>query len=108
MLVDGTKLKTMIEEYCVDKRPKSVDILKMIDECKISNEPILKAKEFECSDFNDDSKVADVVKLRLAEDIFTTMMENMESVRIKDFLQHIIHLYDMSEYDILQDKRLLI
>lgn len=107
LLVDGTKLKVMVEEFCIDKRPKSIDILNMIDDCKILNEPILQPKEFECKDHSDNSKVCDVVKLSLAEDIFTTMLENMESISIKDFIQHIMYLYGFTEYDILQDKRLL-
>lgn len=107
MLVDGTKLKAMVEEFCIDKRPKSIDILNMIDDCKISNEPILRPQAFECKDYDDNAKVSDAVKLRLAEDIFTTMLENMESISIKDFIQHIMYLYDLTEYDILKDKRLL-
>lgn len=107
MLVDGTKLKAMVEEFCIDKRPKSIDILNMIDDCKISNEPILQPKKFECKDYDDNAKVSDAVKLSLAEDIFTTMLENMESISIKDFIQHIMYLYDLTEYDILKDKRLL-
>ena len=106
MLVDGKKLIQMVDEFYIEKRPKSKDIMDMIKECRVSKEPLLVPKEYQ-PNYNSDTNVSDAIKLDLAEELFTKMLEEMETISIKDFLQHIMYLYDMSEYDILKDKRLI-
>ena len=86
--------------------PKSKDIIDMIKECRVSKEPLLAPKEYK-PNYDSDKNVSDAIKLDLAEELFTKMMEEMETISIKNFLQHTMYLYDMSEYDILKDKRLI-
>ena len=106
MLVDGTKLIQMVNEFCIDKRPNSKDIIDMVLDCKIIEEPLLVPTEYE-PDYGNDTNVSDAIKMDLAQELFVKMMEEMETISIKDFLQHLMYLYDMSEYDILKDKRLI-
>lgn len=106
MLVDETKLMQMVDEFCIEKRPKSKDIFDMIAKCRVSKEPLLVPKEYK-PNYGNDRNVSDAIKLDLAVELFVKMMEEMETISIKDFLLHIMYLYGMSEYDILKDKRLI-
>ena len=104
MLVDGAKLIQMVDEFCTEKRPNSKDIRDMVLDCRTVKEPLLVPTEYK-PNYENDTNVSDTIKLDLAEELFTKMMEEMETISIKDFLQHTMYLYDMSEYDILKDKR---
>ena len=106
MIVDGKKLIQTVDKFCIEKRPKSKDIMDMIAECRITKEPLLAPKRY-IPDYYNDADVENSIKLDLAQDLFVKMMEEMETISIKDFLQHIMYLYGMTEYDILKDKRLI-
>lgn len=106
MIVDGKKLIQTVDKFCIEKRPKSKDIIDMITECRMTKEPLLVPKRY-IPNYDDDAGVENSIKLDLAQELFVKMMEEMENISIKDFLQHIMYLYDMTEYDILKDKRLI-
>lgn len=106
MLIDGNKLIKMVDELCIEKRPKSKDIKDMITTCRISKNPILTAKEY-ISDENTETSACDPEKLDLAVKIFYTMLSEIDGITVKDFLQHYMQMYDKSEYDILADNRLI-
>lgn len=106
MLVDGIKLIQMVNEFCIEKRPNSKDIRDMVLDCGTVKEPLLVPTEYK-PNYENDTNVSDAIKLDLAEELFIKMMEEMETISIKDFLQHLMYLYEMSEYDILKDNRLI-
>lgn len=93
------KLHQMVDEFCVDKRPKSIDIHKMIRECTEYNS-ILVPKEYK-PDYSNDSEVASRIKLNMAIEIFETLLGELEDVSIKQFIEHYMYVCDLREDDIL-------
>lgn len=102
MIIDEQKLFQMVDEFCVDKRPKSMDIKRMVRMCR-SQTPILTAKDYQAPDPEDQSSA---VKLKFAVEIFNKMMEEMPEVSMKDFLQQYIYTNDLTLSDILDDSLL--
>ena len=101
MLIDSIELKKRIDEYCVKYRPNSYTLTRLIEEMEKQPEPILAQKNYE-ADYSNDVNVTHSIKLDLAVEVFVKMMEEMESITIKDFLQELMYQYDMSQYDILE------
>lgn len=93
------KLHKMVDEFCIDKRPKSLDIHKMIRECTEYNS-ILIPTEYK-PNYSDDSEVASRIKLNMAVEIFETLLEELEDVSIKQFIEHYMYVCELTEDDIL-------
>ena len=93
------KLHEMIDEFCVEKRPKSIDIHKMIRECT-EYDSILVPKEYK-PDYSNDSEVASRIKLNMAIEIFETLLGELEDVSIKQFIEHYMYDCGLIEDDIL-------
>lgn len=93
------KLHKMVDEFCVNKRPKSIDIHKMIRECT-KYDSILIPTEYK-PNYSNDSEVASRIKLNMAVEIFETLLGELEDVSIKQFIEHFMDVYGLTEDDIL-------
>lgn len=93
------KLHEMVDEFCVDKRPKSIDIHKMIHECT-EYDSILIPTEYK-PNYSDDSEVSSRIKLNMAVEIFETLLEELKDVSIKQFIEHYMYVCELTENDIL-------
>lgn len=98
-ICNADKLHEMVDEFCVDKRPKSMDIHKMIRECT-EHDSILVPKEYK-PDYSNDSEVASRIKLNMAIEIFETLLGELEDVSIKQFIEHYMYDCGLIEDDIL-------
>ena len=93
------KLHKMVDEFCVDKRPKSIDIHKMIRECT-EYDSILIPTEYK-PNYTNDSEVASRIKLNMAVEIFETLLGELEDISIKQFIEHYMYVCELTEDDIL-------
>ena len=100
MIICNTdKLHKMVDDFCIEKRPKSIDIHKMISECT-EYDSILIPKEFK-SNYDNDSEVASRIKLNMAVAVFETLLEELEDISIKQFIEHYMYVCELTEDDIL-------
>ena len=77
------KLHEMVDEFCVDKRPKSIDIHKMIRECT-EYDSILIPAEYK-PNYTNDSEVASRIKLNMAVAVFETLLEELEDISVNPY-----------------------
>lgn len=101
VICDTDKLHEMVEEFCIEKRPKSMDIHRMINECTV-NKHVLQPKEFEPNYLND-LEIENSIKLKIAIEVFNTILDEVEpTISIKQFLEHYMCVYGLTEDDILE------
>lgn len=102
IICDTDKLHKMVDDFCIEKRPKSIDIHRMINECTV-NKHILQQKKYE-PNYDKDLEIVDSIRLEMAIDVFTEMLEGFNNISIKQFLEHFMWLYDIREAEILEFK----
>ena len=99
IICDTDKLHKMVDDFCIEKRPKSIDIHKMIRECTV-NKHVLQQKEFK-PNYDNDLEITDAIRLEMAMDVFAEMFNCFNNISIKQFLEHYMWLYDLTEADLL-------
>lgn len=101
IICDADKLHKMVEDFCMEKRPKSIDIHRMINECTV-NKHILQQKEYK-PNYDNDLEVENSIKLKMAMEVFKTILEEVsDTISIKQFIEHFMWLYDLTEEEILR------
>lgn len=100
IICDTDKLHKMVDDFCIEKRPKSIDIHRMIRECTV-NKHILQQKEFEPNYLND-LEIENSIKLKIAIEVFHTILEEIDTISVRQFLEHYMCIYDLREEDLLK------
>ena len=96
-ICDIDKLHKMVDEFCVENRPKSIDIHRMINECTIEKS-FLKPK-----DHAEHIEENDAIKLKMACGTFSYIMDEMRTVSLKTFIEYYMYLCDLTEEQLLRD-----
>lgn len=67
-ICDTDKLHKIVDDFCVENRPKSIDIHRMINECTVDKH-FLQQKEYK-TNYDDDKNIENSIKLDLAVQVF--------------------------------------
>lgn len=95
LICDTYKLHKMVDDFCIEKRPKSMDIHSMIYR-SMKQEDFLKPK-----DHTEDMEEADVIKLNMICVALSAMTDEARKVPLKKIIEHYMYLWDITEADLL-------
>ena len=99
-ICDTHKLHMMVDEFCIDNRPKSIDIHNMINKC-IVDTCILQPREYK-PNYDNDLEIENCIKLEMAMEILKTLAEEVsDTISFKQFIEHFMYLYDLTQEDLL-------
>lgn len=95
LICDTDKLHKMVDDFCIEKRPKSMDIHRMIYK-SMKQKDILKP-----TDHTEHMEETDAIKLKMVSSAFSSMMDELRTVSFKKFIEYYMYLWDITEADLL-------
>lgn len=95
LICDTGKLHKIVDDFCIEKRPKSIDIHHMIHR-SMKQKDFLKPKNH-----TENMKEVDAKKLEMASSVLSIMLDNMRNISFKKFIEYYMYLWDITEADLL-------